>query len=74
MRYYKLNHPQSRPFLSPTGCGVTAVRKNGGVIEVKMDRMYFDVEGVSSEPWRICHEENRRRDPYKTRINKQEKV
>jgi hypothetical protein len=20
MRYYKLNHPQSRPFLSPTGC------------------------------------------------------
>jgi hypothetical protein len=20
MRYYKLNHPKSRPFLSPTGC------------------------------------------------------
>jgi hypothetical protein len=20
MRYYKLNHPQSRPFVSPTGC------------------------------------------------------
>jgi hypothetical protein len=50
------------------------VRKNGEVIEVEMDRMYFDGEGVSSEYWRICHEEYRRRDPYKTRINKQVKV
>jgi len=50
------------------------VRKNGGVIEVKMDRMYFDGEGVNSESWHICHEEYRRRDPCKTRINKQVKV
>ena len=37
---------------------------NGGFIEVKMDRMYFDGDGVSPEYGRICHEEYRKRDPF----------
>lgn len=38
--------------------------KNGGLIEVKLDRMYFEGDGVSSEYGRICHEEYRKRDPF----------
>ena len=38
--------------------------KNGGLIEVKLDRMYFEGDGVSREYGRICHEEYRKRDPF----------
>jgi uroporphyrinogen decarboxylase len=36
----------------------------GGLIEVKLDRMYFDGDGVRPEIGAFCHEEYRRRDPF----------
>jgi uroporphyrinogen decarboxylase len=38
--------------------------KNGGIIEVKLDRMYFDGDGVSKEYGELCHAEYRKRDPF----------
>lgn len=38
--------------------------ENGGLIEVKLDRMYYEGDGVSPEYGRICHEEYRKRDPF----------
>lgn len=38
--------------------------ENGGLIEVKLDRMYFEGDGVAPEYGRICHEEYRQRDPF----------
>jgi len=38
--------------------------ENGGLIEVKLDRMYFKGDGVSHECGRVCHEEYRKRDPF----------
>jgi len=41
--------------------------ERGGLIEVKLDRMYFDADGVSPETGAFCHEEYRRRDPFARR-------
>ncbi len=38
--------------------------ENGGLIEVKLDRMYFEGDGVAPEYGSICHEEYRKRDPF----------
>ena len=38
--------------------------QNGGLIEVKLDRMYFEGDGVRQEYGRISHEEYRQRDPF----------
>ena len=36
----------------------------GGLIEVKLDRMYFEGDGVLPEIGAFCHEEYRKRDPF----------
>jgi hypothetical protein len=38
---------------------------DGGLIEVTLDRMYTDGDGVSPEFGALCHAEYRRRDPYR---------
>jgi len=38
---------------------------DGGVIEVKLDRMYFDADGVTPATGELCHATYRRLDPYR---------
>lgn len=42
----------------------TCCTDRGGLIEVKLDRMYYDGDGVSPEIGAFCHDEYRRRDPF----------
>lgn len=43
----------------------TCASPKGGLIEVKLDRMYYDGDGVSREFGELCHAEYRRLDPYR---------
>ena len=38
---------------------------DGGVVEVKLDRMYFDGDSVPPENGEICHREYQERDPFR---------
>ena len=54
-------------FLREFNVPVYATLLTRGLIEVKLDRMYFDADGVSPETGAFCHEEYRRRDPFARR-------
>jgi hypothetical protein len=43
----------------------TCATPQGGLIEVKLDRMYYDGDGVAREMGELCHAEYRRLDPYR---------
>ena len=48
--------------------------RNGGLIEVQLDRMYFEGDGVRREMGTVCHAEYRRRDPFRSRRVRPDRV
>ncbi len=41
--------------------------ENGGFIEVKLDRMYYEGDNIAEETGEFCHREYRLRDPFRLR-------